>query len=52
MAGNGVRAATLTIMGQVASGTPFDPAKIGAAMLSMATTTAEQFQPEVLFKGA
>lgn len=52
LAGSGVRAGTLTVMGQVAPGTPFDPEKIGAAFVAMATAPADRFQPEVQFRGA
>ena len=49
--GTGVRAGTVTVMGQIEPGTPFDPLKIGEAFLSMATEPAEAFRAEVQFTG-
>jgi short-subunit dehydrogenase len=50
--GTGVRAGTVTVLGQVAAGTAFDPAKIGQAFLGAYKCPLEQFQPEVRFQGA
>jgi NAD(P)-dependent dehydrogenase (short-subunit alcohol dehydrogenase family) len=50
--GSGVRVGTLTIMGPVKAGTPFDPDKIGRAFLAYAQQPAAAFEPEQLFKGA
>lgn len=49
--GSGVRAGTVTIMGQVAPGTPFDPARIGEAFLHAYRGPSESFQPEIVFRG-
>lgn len=48
----GIRVGTLTVMGPVAAGTPFDPEKIGQAFLAYAEQSASQFQPELQFTGA
>jgi NADP-dependent 3-hydroxy acid dehydrogenase YdfG len=47
-----IRVGMVSIMGQVATGTPFDPDKIGAAFVEMHRQSAEGFQPEILFQGA
>jgi NAD(P)-dependent dehydrogenase (short-subunit alcohol dehydrogenase family) len=52
LAGSGVRAGSLMIMGQVAPGTPFDPAAIGQAMLAMHRRPEDAWNPEVHFTGA
>ncbi|MGH8865910.1 MAG: SDR family NAD(P)-dependent oxidoreductase, partial [Burkholderiales bacterium] len=52
LAGDGVRVGMVSIMGQVAPGTPFDPAKIGEAFLRAYYSPANEFKSEVLFKGA
>lgn len=50
--GTGVRVGTLTIMGVVAAGTPFNPDAIGRAFFDYYKTSDSEFQPEVLFKGS
>lgn len=50
--GTGVRAGTVTVLGQVAAGTPFDPDRIGQAFVDLYRRPAESFRPEVLFDGA
>lgn len=49
--GSGVRAGTVTIMGAVAAGTPFDPNRIGQEFLKMVQQPDDQFQPEIQFTG-
>jgi len=49
--GSGVRVGTVTILGQVATGTAFDPQRIGEAFVAMYRRPVEQFQSEVLFRG-
>ncbi len=51
LTGTGVRAGTVTVMGQIEPGTLFDPEKIGDAFLTMATGPAEAFRAEVQFTG-
>jgi NAD(P)-dependent dehydrogenase (short-subunit alcohol dehydrogenase family) len=46
-----IRVGMVSIMGQVALGTPFDPDRIGDAFLAMHRQPAEGFQPELLFQG-
>jgi NAD(P)-dependent dehydrogenase (short-subunit alcohol dehydrogenase family) len=48
----GVRVGTVTIMGPVKAGTPFDPDKIGRAFLDYSRHPATQFKPELMFTGA
>lgn len=47
-----VRVGMLSIMGEVAPGTPFDPDKIGAAFLELHRQPKEKLPPEVMFQGA
>ncbi len=50
--GNGpVRAATLTILGQVSPGTAFDPEAIGRTFLQMHRQSQDEFRTEVQFRG-
>lgn len=51
LAGTGVRAGTVMVMGDVARGTPFDPEKIGEAFLSACQIPLDQFVPEIHFSG-
>jgi NADP-dependent 3-hydroxy acid dehydrogenase YdfG len=46
-----IRVGMVSIMGQVAPETPFDPARIGEAFLSMHHQPIEEFQSEMLFQG-
>ena len=48
----GVRAGTVTIMGAVAAGGPFDPTKIGEAFVAAYRQPPESFQVETQFRGA
>jgi NAD(P)-dependent dehydrogenase (short-subunit alcohol dehydrogenase family) len=50
--GTGVRVGTVTICGEVAPGTPFDPDKIGEIFLAMHRAPKNEFQTEVVFKGS
>ncbi len=50
--GTGVRFGTVTIMGTVSPGTPFDPARIGEAFLKAYQTPTETFTPEVQYTGS
>jgi short-subunit dehydrogenase len=52
LAGTEIRVGMVSIMGQVAPGTPFDPSKIGAAFLELYRQPTDKFQSEVLFQGA
>ncbi|GAA6622404.1 SDR family oxidoreductase [Scytonema sp. NUACC26] len=52
LADTGIRVGMVSIMGQVASGTPFDPNKIGEAFLELYRQPTDKFQPEILFQGA
>jgi NAD(P)-dependent dehydrogenase (short-subunit alcohol dehydrogenase family) len=52
LADTGVRVGMLSIMGQVAPNTPFDPDKIGAAFLELYRQPNDEFQSETLFHGA
>ncbi|NJN31487.1 MAG: SDR family NAD(P)-dependent oxidoreductase [Synechococcales cyanobacterium RM1_1_8] len=45
-----IRIGMVSIMGQVAPDTPFDPDKIGDAFLAMHRQPAEGYQPELLFQ--
>jgi NAD(P)-dependent dehydrogenase (short-subunit alcohol dehydrogenase family) len=49
--GSGIRAGTITIMGEVAPGTAFDPERIGVAFLDAVKRPADQFEPEIQFTG-
>lgn len=49
--GSGVRVGTLTIMGQVAPGTAFDPGKIGRAFVDLYNQPTENFVTERQFTG-
>lgn len=49
--GSGVRSGTVTIMGQVAAGTAFDPDLIGAAFVAAHQKPLDHFEPEVQFRG-
>jgi NAD(P)-dependent dehydrogenase (short-subunit alcohol dehydrogenase family) len=48
---SGIRVGTLTIMGVVAQGTPFDPSAIGRAFVAYYKRPDTDFPPEVPFKG-
>jgi NAD(P)-dependent dehydrogenase (short-subunit alcohol dehydrogenase family) len=50
--GTGVKAGVITIMGMVKPGTPFDPNKIGDALLAMHEAPVSGFAPEVQFMGS
>lgn len=50
--GTGVRAGTVTVLGTVAAGTPFDPDAIGRAFVDLYRRPAEGYEPEVQFRGA
>jgi NAD(P)-dependent dehydrogenase (short-subunit alcohol dehydrogenase family) len=50
--GTGVRVGTVTIMGTVKPGTPFDPEKIGETFLNLYKTSSQSFTPEVQFTGS
>jgi NADP-dependent 3-hydroxy acid dehydrogenase YdfG len=50
--GSGVRSGTITVMGQVAEGTAFDPDLIGAAFVEAYRKPLDQFEPEIQFRGA
>jgi NAD(P)-dependent dehydrogenase (short-subunit alcohol dehydrogenase family) len=52
LAATEIRVGMVSIMGQVAPNTPFDPHKIGAAFLAHYRQPIDQFQPEMLFQGA
>lgn len=52
LAGTEIHVGMVSIMGQVAPDTPFDPNKIGDAFLAMHRQSTEGFQPELLFQGA
>lgn len=52
LSGSAIRAATLTVMGTVAPGTPFDPGKIAEALLDLYRRPAADFAVEVQFRGA
>lgn len=52
LAGSPVRVGLVSIMGEVAAGTPFDPEKIGAAFLSMAQRPDEGYETEMMFTGS
>jgi NAD(P)-dependent dehydrogenase (short-subunit alcohol dehydrogenase family) len=47
-----VRVGTVTILGQVAPGTPFDPGEIGRAFLTLAQQPTAEFQAELKFTGS
>ncbi|MEG4319831.1 MULTISPECIES: SDR family oxidoreductase [unclassified Microcoleus] len=46
-----IRIGILSIMGQVAVGSAFDPEKIGEAFLAMHKQPVEGYEPEFMFKG-
>lgn len=46
-----IRIGLVSIMGQVAPGTPFDPDKIGEAFLAMYQKPVEGYETEFMFKG-
>lgn len=50
--GTGVRAGTVTILGQVQAGTSFDPHRIGQAFLRLHQQPPEEFVPELKFTGS
>lgn len=52
LADTGIRVGMVSIMGQVAPNTPFDPRQIGAAFLAHYRQPMDRFQPEMLFQGA
>jgi short-subunit dehydrogenase len=49
--GSPVRVGLVSIMGEVAAGTPFDPTMIGAAFLDMAQRSDDGYETEVMFTG-
>ncbi len=51
LAGNAVRASTITIAGQVAKNTAFDPDLIAAAFVAASEQNAEQWKSEIVFDG-
>ncbi len=51
LATTNIRVGMVSIMGQVAPGTPFDPDRIGDAFLTLHQQSAANFQPELMFKG-
>lgn len=51
LADSGVRVGIISIMGQVAPGTQFDPSLIGQAFLQVYERSASEHEPELLFKG-
>jgi NAD(P)-dependent dehydrogenase (short-subunit alcohol dehydrogenase family) len=51
LATTNIRVGMVSIMGQVAPNTPFDPDLIGDAFLSLHQQPAADFQPELMFKG-
>lgn len=51
LADTGIRVGMVSIMGQVAPGTSFDPDRIGEAFLAMHNQPPEGYQPEFLFQG-
>ncbi len=50
--GSGVRAGSVTVMGTVERGTPFDPDRIGQAFLDLYQQPTEAFPVETFFRGA
>jgi NADP-dependent 3-hydroxy acid dehydrogenase YdfG len=46
-----IRIGLVSIMGQVAPGTPFDPEKIGEAFLTMHQRSTKGYETEWMFKG-
>jgi NAD(P)-dependent dehydrogenase (short-subunit alcohol dehydrogenase family) len=46
-----IRVGMVSIMGQVAPGSPFDPDAIGEVFLTLHRQPVTEFQPELLFKG-
>ncbi len=51
LADSGVRVGMISIMGQVAPGTQFDPGLIGHAFLKVYNQPPSEHEPELLFKG-
>jgi NAD(P)-dependent dehydrogenase (short-subunit alcohol dehydrogenase family) len=51
LAATNIRAGMVSIMGQVAPNTPFDPDRIGEALLELHQQSTADFQPELMFKG-
>jgi NADP-dependent 3-hydroxy acid dehydrogenase YdfG len=51
LADSGVRVGLISIMGQVAPGTQFDPGSIGQAFLKVYERPPSEHEPELLFKG-
>jgi len=51
LADSGVRVGIVSIMGQVAPGTPFDPSSIGEAFLKVHERPQSEHETELLFKG-
>ncbi len=47
-----IRVGLVSIMGEVAAGSAFDPEKIGAAFLKMTQHPVEGYETEMLFTGA
>jgi short-subunit dehydrogenase len=52
LANTNIRVSMVSIMGQVAPDTAFDPGKIGGAFLAMHRQSKDEFQTEMLFKGS
>jgi NAD(P)-dependent dehydrogenase (short-subunit alcohol dehydrogenase family) len=51
MKGEGIRAASITVRGTLAPGTPFDPALVADAIFEVSQTPAEGWRTEVAFTG-
>ena len=51
LADSGVRIGIISIMGQVAPATPFDPIAIGQVFLQMYERASSEHETELLFKG-
>ena len=49
--GEGIRAASLTVAGTVAAGTPFDPSHVADAVFDLAARGDDAWTPEVRFEG-
>ena len=47
----GIHVGTVTVAGQIQSGTPFDPERIAGAFWELHLDPKEGFRPEVIFKG-
>lgn len=51
LAARGVRAMSLTVNGTLSPGTPFSPDRVADALCACASTTDEEWRPEVSFDG-